>query len=192
MGTNYCKNITYDNCTLNRLDAHAGVYNASIINGSNVITVSLIGGGTALIKDSTIHNTTMISLRSDYGSTWNGDIIIDNVRWVTGATTPTLIGGSWVAHYFGYTTYLPANVRINKLEVNGPATRVNIFSAYGGTADVSDPNLQVENAFGEIVDNPNPLVFTKKIFINNCGSMPFAVSADYSPLNSIPIYYDTE
>ncbi len=128
MGTNYCKNIVYDSCVLNRLDAHAGVYNASIIN-TETIMINLIGGGTALIKDSAVYNDGMICLRGDYGSTWNGDVVIDNVKWVTHAKEPTLLSGNYTNHYFGYETYLPS-VTIKDLTVEADADEIAIFSGY--------------------------------------------------------------
>ena len=122
MGTNYCKNFTYDHSRLSRLDAHAGVWNASIINGSEVNTVSLIGGGTALIKDSTIYGNTLITLRSDYGSTWKGDVIIDNVLLYNTSNTVYILSASWYNHYFGYVTHLPETVTINNLRTKRSGT----------------------------------------------------------------------
>lgn len=108
MGSNYCKNITYDECTLNRLDAHAGVYNCSIINNSNVIHVALTGGGVALIENSTIHNWFLCNLRDDYGSTWKGEVIVRNVTQVTDFEEARIFHGFWFHHYFGYKCHLPS------------------------------------------------------------------------------------
>ena len=75
MGSNYCKNITYDGCLLTRFDAHAGIYNGKVIN-SEIIYLRLTGGGKFTIKDSTIWGNEIISLRADYGCTWRGDVEI--------------------------------------------------------------------------------------------------------------------
>ena len=188
MGTNYCKNITYDNCTLNRLDAHAGVYNASIINGSNVKIVSLIGGGTATFKDSTIHSANLMSLRSDYGSTWNGEFIFDNVTWVTESEAPFLITGAWVPHNFGYTTYLPTKITINNLKVKGPAKKICVFNAYGTKEDIFNPELVVgKDENGNDIKNPNPMVKTKEIVVSDCGELEIVASTEDSILNTIPV-----
>lgn len=165
MGTNLCKNITYDNCTLNRFDAHAGVVNASIINNSKVIEVNLIGGGTALIKDSTIYNDKMIKLRDDYGSAWNGDIQIINAIQVTGAKEPLIIYGKWYNHFFGYTTHLPHTVVLDGYTLQSTAAdkaeTVYIFSSYEiGANDVTG------NMYGD-KENKNPLVICQKIIIKN-------------------------
>ena len=44
MGSSYCKNLVYEDSVLSRFDAHAGVYNAKIIN-STVACFRIIGGG---------------------------------------------------------------------------------------------------------------------------------------------------
>lgn len=118
MGTNYCKNITYDNSTLSRLDAHAGVYNASIINGSKVQMINLIGGGTALIDDSYIYNSNgPIDLRADYGSLWNGDIILRDVKLYVYDNSFAFIRPTWRNHNFGYNPSYGHRVIIENLTI---------------------------------------------------------------------------
>ncbi len=118
MGTNYCKNITYDGSTLSRLDAHAGVYNASIINGSKVQMVNLIGGGTALIENSYIYNSNgPIDLRADYGSLWNGDIILRNVKLYVYDNSFSFIRPTWRNHNFGYHPSYGQRVIIENLTI---------------------------------------------------------------------------
>ena len=150
MGTNYCKNITYENSVLSRLDAHAGVYNITI-TGSKLIWVSLIGGGTANITDSTIYNNTIIALRSDYGSTWHGDVNIKNVH-VVNTDTVTVISGGWVDHYFGYKVYLPTNINIDNITLASKKS-VYVLSSFASS--------DVRNHL------TNPLTITKKITIKN-------------------------
>jgi hypothetical protein len=81
MGTNYCKNMTYDSCLLTRLDAHAGVYNATVKN-SEIIYIRLTGGGLFLLEDSTVYGDEIVSLRADFGCTWRGDVVIKNTKLV--------------------------------------------------------------------------------------------------------------
>lgn len=118
-GTNYCKNFVYDGCVLSRFDAHKGVANAAIKN--SVIGhsgASIIGYGTFLIENSTFMTNKIVNLRSDYGSSWEGDIIIRNCTVVPTSTSAdiTLITGSNKGnHNFGYPCYMPANVIIDGL-----------------------------------------------------------------------------
>ncbi len=143
MGTNYCKNITYDGCTLNRFDAHSGVYNATIKNTTTAM-ISLIGGGVALLENSTVHSGNLITLREDYGSTWDGQISFRNVKWYATSNTPTMISGRYVNHDFGYETHLPSVTVDNLTVVGRTPTRINVFSSFSLGAD-RDPSLKTVN-----------------------------------------------
>lgn len=122
MGTNYCKNFTWDTCTLSRFDAHAGVYNATI-KDSKVNEIALIGGGTANIINTHVYSrqNNILQLRGDYGSTWNGDLNITDVTFHNCKTSTA----PWMAimriqyynHDFGYQTYLPRNINISNLDI---------------------------------------------------------------------------
>ena len=136
MGTNYCKSLSYVNCVLSRFDAHMGVANASII-GSKLgrFGLSIIGTGTLLIEDSTIYGDCIVNLRSDYGSTWDGDVIIRNCVFApetgTGKTNTSLISGyNDGTHYFGYDCYLPQNVIIDGLTVKGSANDIKDVAVF--------------------------------------------------------------
>ena len=136
MGSNYCKNITYDNCTLTRFDAHAGVYNATIKN-SNLCSIRLTGGGTFTLEDSNLYSTGnyaggFIELREDYGSTWRGELVLKNVHIAT--NTPSslaMIRGSWEHHEFGYDVALP-NVTVDNLTFKSNVTDIYVFNIING------------------------------------------------------------
>ena len=115
MGTSYCKNIEYYNCILSRLDAHAGVYNI-VIKDSKIRTVSAVGGGTALFENSKIYQSSVISLRSDYASSWRGDIIVKNVVLVPESSVSNVGVVSGTVHNadYGFNTVMP-NVYVENL-----------------------------------------------------------------------------
>ncbi|MBR2868786.1 MAG: hypothetical protein IKB88_06965 [Clostridia bacterium] len=119
-GTNYCKNLVYDGCALSRFDAHQGVYNATVIN--SVLGhhgIKLIGNGTAHIENTTVLSDSFIDFRSDYGSTWNGDLIIRNCRFYPNGISNHIIKAvNSEDHNFGYTCYLPNNIFIEGLYVH--------------------------------------------------------------------------
>ena len=114
-GTNYCKNLTYDGCAFSRFDAHQGVRNATIKN--SVLGhhgIKLIGMGTALIENTTVISGSFIDLREDYGSTWNGDLIIRNCKFYpTGIENNIVKAVNTEDHDFGYTCYMPQNIEID-------------------------------------------------------------------------------
>lgn len=119
-GTNYCKNLVYDGCALSRFDAHQGVLNATVKN--SVLGhhgIKLIGSGTALVENTTVLSDSFIALRSDYGSTWNGDLIIRNCKFYpTGISTHIIDAENSEDHDFGYTCYLPREIEIDGLFVH--------------------------------------------------------------------------
>ncbi len=182
MGTNWCKNITYDTCKLSRLDAHSGVVNASVIN-SEVTTIAIIGGGTMLVKDSTVHGNQLITARTDYGSTWNGELIIENVKFNNFNSTAYIINGLWYNHNFGYKTYMPTTITIDGLQLIGASNATlymytdfipSSIDTYGengnsgitgftGSFDISASTFTYN---GATYTNKNPMEMTKSISIS--------------------------
>ncbi|MBV5315256.1 MAG: hypothetical protein JZU47_18275 [Prolixibacteraceae bacterium] len=123
MGSNFCKNIVYDNCTFSRFDAHMGVANATIRNSTlGHQGINAIGSGTFTVENSTIYGRNLINLRSDYGSTWQGELVIRNCTFVPAGGKPasaSLISGSYSGqHDFGYTCYMPERITIENLRID--------------------------------------------------------------------------
>jgi hypothetical protein len=139
LGSNFCKNLLYDSCTLSRFDAHQGVANATIRNSTlGHMGINAIGSGLLTIENSTVRGRSFVNLRSDYGSAWQGEVLIRNCVFVPAGgkpTSATLIGGSNSGqHNFGYTCYMPERITIEKLRIddsnhpdnyNGPAIFAN-------------------------------------------------------------------
>lgn len=120
--SNFCKDIVVENSTLSRVDAHQGARNITIRN--SVIGnqgLRIIGSGLCLIEDSKILNSTsLITLRSDYGSSWEGILVIRRTYWKPDTTYayPRIINFANASnHEFGYTCYFPRLI-IDDLEVD--------------------------------------------------------------------------
>lgn len=123
MGSNFCKNMVLDHCTFSRFDAHMGVANATIRNSTlGHQGINAIGSGTFTVENSTIYGRSLINLRPDYGSTWQGDVFIRNCVFVPAGGRPTsasLISGSNSGqHDFGYTSYMPERITIEFLHID--------------------------------------------------------------------------
>lgn len=123
MGSNYCKNLVLDKCTFSRFDAHMGVANASIRNSTlGHQGINAIGSGTFTVENTTVYGRSFINLRSDYGSTWQGEFVIRNCVFVPASgrpASPSLIGGSYSGqHDFGYTCYMPERITVDRLHIN--------------------------------------------------------------------------
>lgn len=122
MGSNYSKNLLFDNCTFSRFDAHKGVANATIRNSTlGHMGINAIGSGTFTVENSTIRGRSLINLRSDYGSTWRGEFIIRNCIFIPSggkSTSASLISGSYSGqHDFGYMCFMPERIIIENLKI---------------------------------------------------------------------------
>ena len=124
-GSNFCKNTVYKNCSLSRVDAHQGVANLTVIGCEiGYAGLSVIGSGTLLLEDTKLNSYHMISLRSDYGSTWDGDFIIRNCEWTPNwgkefSEAATVFQGSYSGyHDFGYECHMPHSITIDGLHIH--------------------------------------------------------------------------
>jgi hypothetical protein len=124
IGTNFCKNIVIEDCVLSRMDTHQGVSGEYTIRRTTLGHAGLnaIGRGVLTVEDSTIYGRSLISLRGDYGSTWDGPVVIRDSRWIPGNGArmwPRLIGGGNDGmHDFGYPCYMPREITIDGLFVD--------------------------------------------------------------------------
>lgn len=123
LGSNFCKNLLYDHCTLSRFDAHQGVANATIRNSTlGHMGINAIGSGRLLVENCTIRGRSIVNLRPDYGGTWQGELIIRNCVFVPAGGKPvsaSLISGSNSGqHDFGYTCYMPERITIEGLRID--------------------------------------------------------------------------
>ncbi len=191
MGTNYCKNLTFEDMFVCSFDAHCGVYNATIRN-STAEHLNFIGDGDILLENVTIYadaTKTAMNFRSDYGSTWAGNITINGLEMrysnkLSSSAQLTIIKAAWNNHNFGYTVYYPQHMTINDLStvrytygINSDGTRwenieeatrnqrkIYLISTSVGNhrSDLSDPDATISGK-----KNINPVVPIGTVTINN-------------------------
>jgi hypothetical protein len=141
IGTNFCKNILLEDCTLSRMDTHMGVSGTYVIRRSTLgyMGLNAIGRGLLTVEDSTLYGRSLINFRSDYGSTWEGDVVIRNCRWIpAGGHTcwPHMIQSQNDGmHDFGYPCFMPREITIDGLFVDD----ANHPQNYQGMYFFSDP-----------------------------------------------------
>ncbi|RYY25041.1 MAG: hypothetical protein EOO04_12295 [Chitinophagaceae bacterium] len=165
LGSNFCKNLLYDSCTLSRFDAHQGVANATIRNSTlGHMGINAIGSGLLLIENSTIRGRSIVNLRSDYGSTWQGELVIRNCVFVPADGKPvsaSLISGSYSGqHDFGYTCYMPEKITIENLRIEDSRHPEN----YRGPAIFANFNPDMKDSSYQ---EKFPYVKTKEVIIKN-------------------------
>ena len=135
--SDYSKNLTLDGCTFSRFDAHMGVTNATIRNSTlGHQGLNAIGHGLLTVENTTIYGSSFINLRSDYGSTWKGDLIIKNSTWIpnkgqgTGAQCYLIGASNDCTHDFGFECYMPQNITIDGLTVKEGRTGATYKGIY--------------------------------------------------------------
>ncbi len=172
MGTNYCKNLTYDGCVLSRFDAHKGMYNTTIINSTlGHMGIQAIGSGDLIIENCTINANRVVNLRGDYGSTWEGQVLIKDVT-LNNTGDASIFGGEWYDHYFGYTCYLPRLTIIENITL-AKKTTITVFPSFNG------------NNIGSTTTN-NPVVLPEKVIIrNNKNKYTFVISSNLTIANKV-------
>ena len=165
MGSNYSKNLLLDHCTFSRFDAHMGVANATIRNSTlGHMGINAIGTGTFTVENSEIRGRSIINLRSDYGSTWQGKLIIRNSTFVPmggKSTSPVLISGyNSGQHDFGYTCYMPEQIIIENLKIDDS----NHPDEYQGPAIFGNFNSERTD---DKYEEKFPYVLTKEVSLKN-------------------------
>lgn len=165
LGSNYCKNMLYDRCVFSRFDAHMGVANATIRNSTlGHMGINAIGSGTLTVENSTIRGSTLVNLRADYGSTWQGEFVIRNCRFVPAggrSANASLIGGSYSGqHDFGYVCYMPQRILIENLHIDDANHPPN----YPGPALFANFNPErTDDSYREKF----PYVLTREVVLRN-------------------------
>ncbi len=168
MGSNDSKNIVYDHSKLVRWDAHEGMVNGKIINGSEVATLRLTGGGEVLIEDSTVYfasSSGVILLREDYGATFKGTVTFRNTNIIgLWSAPPAFFRAMTANHDFGNECYFPNlvvdNVKFTDLDGNPILTEINVASDFQTSLEapfpyrgVNDPKVHL---LGEICADGKP------------------------------------
>ncbi len=159
-GSNFCKNLSMDDVVFSRFDAHMGVKDVTLTNSKfGYMGVQMVGFGTALIDNCEIKASRLIGLREDYGSSWNGEIIIRNSRWISPDSARPYVnlftGSNDGTHDFGYDCCLPDRIEMENVIIddkgitNEAYAGPNIFATFD--RDVTRPGLLPFKAEGQVI-----------------------------------------
>ncbi len=168
IGTNFCKNILLEDCTLSRMDTHMGVSGTYVIRRCTLGYAGLnaIGRGLLTVEDSTLYGSALINFRSDYGSTWEGDVVIRNCRWIPASgrsSRPEMINTrNDGTHDFGYPCSMPREITIDGLYVDDS----NHPEDYQGMYFFSDPDGSYDRGRDiQPADRPYPYALSQKLTV---------------------------
>ena len=122
MGGSGLKDFRMIDCDLNRVDSHQGSHNLFVENSTvGSWGLTLTGSGLLHIKDTTIQGAVnVVTLRQDYGSTWEGKIKIENVEHIPklGSDPHVILGNPTYTHDFGYTCHFGTEIEIDGYTVH--------------------------------------------------------------------------
>mgnify|MGYP003292877602 CR=1 FL=1 len=203
MGTNYCKNLTFDGNFVCSFDAHCGVYNGTIKN-STIEHLNFIGDGLITIENTTLYidgSKTAIQLRSDYGATWRGDVYMKDVdiKYETRKNrTISLISSSWSNHDFGYTCYLPQNIYIENVRTLGFTVTVTDGVRDEKIVDINKKKIYlftsgtVYNYTSVDISDPDAVIYSKTNDWKQCTCATRALGEFYDPGTAKRYFNDTD
>lgn len=127
MTSNFIKNLLIEDCRLSRVDVHMGVSGHYTIRRSILghQGIKAIGRGRMLIEDSAVYSDSLVDFRPDYGSNWEGEVIVRNSGWFPPDNldhSPAVFrmindGG----HDFGYPCSMPERIQIDGLYIDDAA-----------------------------------------------------------------------
>ena len=118
--SNFCKDLTFEDCCISRFDAHQGVSNVTLKGCTfGHQYVRLTGFGVAHIERCHIYGGQFVALRGDYGSFFDGEIVVKDCVWHTlNAKKLSVIAGyNHQDHDFGYECRMPS-VTIDGLTID--------------------------------------------------------------------------
>jgi hypothetical protein len=121
IATNFMKNILLEDCVLSRMDVHLGVSGSFIVRRSTLghAGFNAVGSGQLIVEDCTLHGANLIRFREDYGSTWDGDVLVRNCRWIPPARNAVMFGtNNDGTHDFGFPCVMPRVIRIEGLFID--------------------------------------------------------------------------
>ena len=150
MASNYCRNMLVDSCYFDRFDSHQGLHNATIRNSTIGFGIHVIGGGRLYIENTTRLSGYFISLRNDFNSIFDGDIVVRNCT--AGKEIESFILSSWREFYNGLDNVMIRSIDVDGLKIMGES--LTIFNANNATRDA-------------LISKINPLFIPESVRLRN-------------------------
>ena len=183
IATNHCKDILLEDCHLSRMDTHMGVSGAYTVRRCTLgyMGLNAIGRGVLTVEDATLYGPSLVSFRGDYGSTWEGRVVVRNSRWVPACGDALTQVHLFAVHNdgmhdFGYPCSMPEQIEIDGLVVDDS----NAPEDYEGPWLFTDPDAATDHD-GELpTERPFPYAPTQRVTIRGLAT------ASGKPLRTAP------
>ena len=181
--SNYSKDMVIKNCELTRVDAHKGICNLTIEDSKlGRSGIQVVGHGVLFVQRCQMFGgSTIVTLRPDYGASWDGKIILKNITFHVGDINyqAKLINfTNDGTHDFGYPCFYPEVEMENIIIDDSGATYKNFIYLFNN----------VPTNVGDVTSNNyiSPYYIKSKMSFKNMrvtsgNGFKFA----YSPLNLI-------
>jgi hypothetical protein len=138
--SNFCKELSVYDCVFSRWDAHMGCTNVVIRDTSlGHQCLNAIGHGQLRIENVHAYGARLVNLREDYGSLWDGDLLVKDCVWHlrpgTQGAASLLAASQREDHDFGYPCCMPhqivfENILVDDSQVAADFQGVTLFSDY--------------------------------------------------------------
>ena len=197
MASNQCKNFYIEGCYMNRFDSHRGFWNAVIKDSTIGHSINITGGGHLYMENVTkLAGNQYLSIRGDYGSSFEGDIVLKNCHHAAEVEYNSTVGGVHTdAHVersyiiapglglavanpelyynwdFGYDLFLPIEITVDNFTT--ASEKITLYT------DVAD--IHFNNSY------KHSHAITEKITVKNMDNFVIAENADCKIVNSIPV-----
>lgn len=131
--SNYIKNMVINNSEMDRIDTHFMVQDITVKNTTlNNKGVAVNGQGKLIIENCNFKNTSSIlDIRGDYGSSWDGDIIMRNINILNPTSVTILkpdIDPKYTQNDFGFNpVYYGNNILLENINVDNMSNIVNNY-----------------------------------------------------------------
>lgn len=136
--SNYSKGLMFDGCVFSRFDAHMGVVGATVTNCDiGYMGLNALGFGTFRVENTRVRSDSFFNLRTDYGSTWDGELVVRNCVLALPTCDKAFLVRGWNSgkHDFGYLCSMPRKVTFDGLRIDDSAVGregVYLFSDFIG------------------------------------------------------------
>ena len=153
--SNFCKDLSVDDCVFSRWDAHMGCTNVVIKDSSlGHQCLNAIGHGQLTVENVHAYGGRLVNLRGDYGSLWEGDLLVKDSVWHlregTREAASLLAASQREDHDFGYTCTMPRNIVFENILIDDSRVAddfegVYLFSDYNPL--VTDQEIEATHPY---------------------------------------------